>query len=43
MTQQSYDEKQRSAVLITCLRCGRSFYMTKPQAWCLECQEKGAQ
>lgn len=35
-----YDQKQRDAILTTCLRCGKAFYMTKPAAWCLACREK---
>lgn len=34
----SYDETQVNAVLTTCTRCGRSYYMTHAQAWCAECR-----
>lgn len=33
----SYDDRQVSAVLVTCALCRRSFYMTKPEKFCLPC------
>jgi hypothetical protein len=35
----SYDDKQLGAVLITCVQCGRAFYMTAPQQPCHLCRE----
>lgn len=40
--QRSYDDKQAGAVLTTCCRCGRTYYMTTPQAWCVDCQDAEA-
>lgn len=34
----SYDDVQAAAVLVTCEKCGKSYYMTKPRPRCLACQ-----
>jgi hypothetical protein len=34
----SYDDRQIAAVLVVCACCGRSFYMTKPEARCISCR-----
>lgn len=34
---ESYDDHQRNAVLVQCARCGRSYFMTRPQAICVCC------
>lgn len=35
----TYDELQAGAVLVKCVTCERSFYMTTPRAMCVECRE----
>jgi hypothetical protein len=35
----SYDDKQIEAVLVTCLACRRSFYMTRVELPCVACRE----
>jgi hypothetical protein len=35
----TYDENQRGAVLLACVRCLRSYFVTKPDGWreCASC------
>ena len=36
----TYDQIQREAQLVTCIRCGNTYYMTHPKPICVRCQEK---
>ena len=36
----TYDQQQREAQLITCTKCGNSYYMTVPRPLCVRCQEQ---
>jgi hypothetical protein len=38
----TYDEIQAGAVLTSCESCGRSFFMTHPQASCVQCRGTSA-
>ena len=38
----TYDRKQREAVLVTCISCERSYYMTHPQQPCALCRDEAA-
>ena len=35
---QSYDDTQRNAVLVTCAQCGKAVYMTHPKPVCQRCR-----
>ena len=35
----SYDDIQLAARLVTCQVCGKDYYMTRPQALCVPCQD----
>ena len=38
MTVPTYDEIRLAAVLTTCVRCRRVWYMTHPQDVCIQCR-----
>jgi hypothetical protein len=34
-----YDCRQANAILVRCVRCARSFWMTVPNFICVECRQ----